>query len=394
MKKTILSALLIVGGILNMHAQFARGADISWCTEMEADGQKFYNAQGVETDIFVLMKQIGMTAIRLRVWVNPASYGYGAWCDKADVIAKAKRAHEQGFDLMIDFHYSDFFTDPSTQNTPLDWKDYSLDQLKTAVAEHTNDVLQALKDEGITPKWIQIGNETSNGMIWPKGKINWDKAKNTRFADYASLSNAGYDAAKGVFPDAIIIVHHDNAYQSLVWFYQEFKNAGGKFDTIGLSHYPDYDKWNSTESDVASNLNAANSVKALGQTFNVPVMIVETGFDSWNPTLAKQVMQDLFDRMTALSQCAGIFYWEPEVNGTWKPQYYNTLGWGAYKKGAFSSNNRPTAALDPFKSSSTAIDNIKCPAKDTELYYDLQGRRIAPTKKGIYIHQNNKVAVR
>ncbi len=394
MKKIILSLLLIAGGIVSMHAQFARGADISWCTEMEANGQKFYNAQGEETDIFVLMKQIGMTAIRLRVWVNPTDYGYGPWCDKADVLAKAKRAKEQGLDLMIDFHFSDFFTDPGTQTTPLDWKDYSLEQLKTAVAGHTTDVLQALKNEDITPKWIQIGNETSNGMIWPKGKIDWNKAKNTRFADYAALSNAGYDAAKEVFPNAIIIVHHDNAYQSLVWFYQEFKTAGGKFDMIGLSHYPDYSKWNSTEENVASNANAASSVKSLGQSLGVSVMVVETGFDSWNPTLAKQVMQDLFDRMTSLPKCAGIFYWEPEVNGTWKPQYYDTIGWGAYKKGAFSSNNRPTAALDPFKGNDTAINNIQHPTSDAEPYYDLQGRRIASTKKGICIHKNNKVVVR
>ena len=393
MRKILLSALLLIGGIVCAHAQFARGADISWCTEMEADGQKFYNAQGVETDIFALMKQLGMTAIRLRVWVNPTAYGYGAWCDKADVVAKAKRAKAQGLDLMIDFHYSDFFADPSSQDTPIDWKDYSIDQLKTAVANHTTDVLQALNAEGITPKWVQVGNETTQGMLWPKGLIVWNSTKNTRFADYAALNNAGYDAAKAVFPNVMVIVHHDNAYQDLAWYYEEFKTAGGKFDMIGLSHYPE-NNWNSTSASAVSNANAAKSVKALGEKFGVPVMLVETGFDIENPTLAKQVMQDLFDRMTALTQCAGIFYWEPEANNTWKPNYYTTLGWNAYKKGAFSSDNRPTAALDPFKGSDTAIDQIKRAANDAEPYYDLQGRRVAPTKKGIYIHQNNKIVVR
>ena len=163
MKRLLITALLLTA-LTVVQAQsttFARGADISWCTEMEADGQKFYNADGIETDIFALMKEIGMSAIRLRVWVNPTKYGYGAWCDKADVIAKAKRAHAQGLDLMIDFHYSDFFADPKRQDTPLEWKDYDLEQLKTAVADHTKDVLQALKDEGIEPKWVQVGNETN-----------------------------------------------------------------------------------------------------------------------------------------------------------------------------------------------------------------------------------------
>ena len=152
----MLAAMLATGGAQQAMAQsgegtqevaFARGADISWCTEMEAAGRKFRNASGTETDIFVLMKEIGMTAIRLRVWVNPEQYGYGAWSDKADVIAKAKRAHEQGLDLMIDFHYSDFFTDPGTQTMPKDWAGKSATEVRSALASHTKEVLQALKDE-------------------------------------------------------------------------------------------------------------------------------------------------------------------------------------------------------------------------------------------------------
>lgn len=87
-----------------------RGADISWCTEMENDGAAFYDSNGRETDIFALMKEIGMSAVRLRVWVDPASIGYGAYSDKADVVAKAKRAHNNGLDIMIAFHYSDLKT--------------------------------------------------------------------------------------------------------------------------------------------------------------------------------------------------------------------------------------------------------------------------------------------
>ena len=83
---------------------------------MEANGHVFRNADGTETDIFALMREIGMTAIRLRVWVNPSLFGYGAWCNKTDVLNKARRAHAQGMDLMIDFHYSDFFADPGSRS--------------------------------------------------------------------------------------------------------------------------------------------------------------------------------------------------------------------------------------------------------------------------------------
>ena len=103
---------------------------------MEADGRHFYDAQGTETELMALMRQIGMTAVRLRVWVNPEKV-YGAWSDKADVLAKARRAQAAGLEVMIDFHYSDFFADPGRQTKPVAWGSYSMAQLKQAVADHT-----------------------------------------------------------------------------------------------------------------------------------------------------------------------------------------------------------------------------------------------------------------
>ena len=207
MKRNITILLLLVACISAAAQDFARGADISWATEMEADGRKFYTNDGVATDIFALMKQIGMNAIRLRVFVDPEGYGYGPWCDKADVVAKAKRAQAQGLDVMIDFHYSDFFTDPGRQNVPKAWDGYTMEQVKDAIANHTTDVLQALNDSGISPKWVQVGNETNSGIAMDYGKIDWDKTGASRFANYTLLSNAGYDAVKSEFPDAKVIVH-------------------------------------------------------------------------------------------------------------------------------------------------------------------------------------------
>ena len=161
--RRIFTALLLLLSLTAVKAQndFVRGADVSWGTEMEASGKKFYTTSGQETELFALMKAIGMNAVRLRVWVNPLGYGYGAWCDQADVVNKAERAHEQGLDVMIDFHYSDFFADPSRQKMPKDWSGYTFDQVKAAVADHTKEVLTALKQKGVEPKWVQVGNETT-----------------------------------------------------------------------------------------------------------------------------------------------------------------------------------------------------------------------------------------
>lgn len=399
--KRIFTSLLFLLSLVAVKAQntFARGADVSWCTEMEADGKKFYNASGQETELMALMKEIGMNAIRLRVWVNPLDYGYGAWSDKADVIQKAERAHQQGLDLMIDFHYSDFFADPERQEKPKDWSSYTLDQLKTAIADHTKDVLNALKEKGIKPKWVQVGNETNNGMIFGSGKIDWDKSGSARYSNYVALSNAGYDAVKEVLPDAYVIIHIANAYNAADydgWFYKEFKEAGGKFDMIGLSHYPDWTDWNSTQSGVASNANAANSVKKLGDLFKVPVMIVETGFSNQDASKASEVMTDLFNKTKDLSQCAGIFYWEPQVDGVWKPDYYSTLGWGAYNMGAFTTGGKPTAALNAFGDGATGIQQVpKVQSDEPTLWFDLTGHQHTTPRKGLYIqkkgHETHKV---
>ena len=109
---------------------FVKGADLGWITEMEATGKKFYNAAGVETEGFALMKSLGINTIRLRVWVNPSP----AWNNAADVVAKAVRAKNLGIRLMINFHYSDSWADPGQQTKPAAWASLNLANLKTALA--------------------------------------------------------------------------------------------------------------------------------------------------------------------------------------------------------------------------------------------------------------------
>ena len=255
MQKSILKILLAVSIQLSVfsfqlsaqepNVPFAAGVDISWCTEMEADGMKFYDLNGNETEIYQLMSDIGMTATRIRVWVNPETYGpkgtaYGPWSNKVDVVAKCKRAHAAGLDILIDFHYSDYFADPGKQAKPGAWAGHSFDQLKSDIAAHTKDVLGAIKAEGIDVKWVQVGNETSGGMVYDDGRIMWNTSSlAASWQRYAALSNAGYDAVKSVYPNAYVIVHHDNGDKDNSTYYQTFKQYGGKFDMIGLSYYPD-----------------------------------------------------------------------------------------------------------------------------------------------------------
>ena len=204
------------------HPAFYYGADVSWATEMEHDGKTFKNASGVTQDIFVILKGLGQNITRLRIWVDPSRDG---WCGFDDVLAKAKRAKAAGLEIMIDFHYSDFFADPGRQDTPEAWQSLSHANLVTKVSDYTKEVLTGLKQQGITPTYVQVGNETRLGMLWPDGKIaNAGNASN--YANYVALSNAGYNAVKAIFPDTKVIIHMNNAYQDLEWWFNNFTAAG------------------------------------------------------------------------------------------------------------------------------------------------------------------------
>lgn len=320
---------------------YAYGADCSWITEEEADGVLFYDSVGNPQEGMRLMRDHGMNSVRLRVWVNHKT----GWCNQEDVLVKAKRAADLKLRVMIDFHYSDYFADPSRQTTPEAWKNYSLDQLLQAVADHTTEVLEALKAEGITPEWIQVGNETRNGMLWPTGKL-WDKNGDlpNGWNNYAALTTAGYNACKAVFPDAIVIVHIDNAYENNNWFFRNLKNNGGKFDMIGLSHYPMMTEWTGKTWQETNRL-AAQNIQLLYNEFKCPIMVTEIGTLASKEAEAVKVIEDFRERVDKWDYMKGIFYWEPQIYNNWKPKEYATDGWGAYQMGAFNSKGQPNEAL-------------------------------------------------
>lgn len=335
---------------------FAKGADISWATEMEHDGRTFKKKDGKTAALLDVLKDCGVNAIRLRVWVKP----YSGWSGKNDVVAVAKKVKAAGMKLMIDFHYSDFFADPGRQVIPSDWtadKD-DLEKMCKHVSDHTTDILTTLKNAGVDVTWIQIGNETRDGMLFPSGSLQFSN-KNKEFASYVKLSNAGYDAAKAIFPNAYVMPHQNNAfdYNNKKWWFTQFKAQGGKMDMIALSHYPQLQSNAET-----ANAQALNTISSLAKDLKVPVMVAEIGFKTpENEATAKSLFQSFMTDVQQISDCAGVFYWEPEVDGSWKPAIYNSTTaltqytgitqsgtWEAYKLGAFKTDGSPTSVMDVF----------------------------------------------
>lgn len=312
---------------------FAKGADISWATEMASRGFKFYNEAGEERECTALLKEIGFNSVRFRVWVNPAD----GWCNKEDVLNKCRTAKALGMNIMIDFHYSDWWADPQKQNIPAAWKDYDLDRMVSAVSEHTIEVLEYLKDNGIEVTWVQVGNETRTGMLWPVGKLTDDNPYS-----YCRLSNAGYDAVKSIYPDAIVIIHNDNGWDISLnnWFWNLIGKGGAKYDMIGLSLYPSYwddatksyPDWNTKCRQFISNIVQIHSSSAK------PIMLVEFGMPVSQPEKAEAALKFLLDGTSSYDWFKGIFLWEPE----------SERSRSGYDYGAFS-DGKPTIALNPFK---------------------------------------------
>lgn len=308
---------------------FAKGADMSWITEMEANGEKFFtpSPNPQETECMTLLRDYcGVNSIRLRVWVHP----YTCWNAIPDVVNKARRATDLGLRTMIDFHFSDSWADPGQQHMPKAWEGVSLAQLQDSVAAHVAATLTALKEAGVTPEWVQIGNETTPGMMLPMGDI--EKAPE----QYTALNNAGYDAAKAVFPDVICIVHLDGGNDQ--WRFDRMFDAlevhGGKYDMIGMSVYPYWAEksgekggWEKVAKDCISN------IAHLKDKYGKPVMICEIGMPYDQANLCNKLISEMMK-----APVEGIFYWEPEA-----PAGYN----GGYMMGCFD-NGAPTEALDAF----------------------------------------------
>ena len=118
MRKLLIAFLFTVISINNTNAQdkntFWLGADISGTTQLESNGEKLYNTKGDIKENTALMKELGLNAVRLRVWVNPR----GGWSGAEDVLEMAKRAKYYDMAVMIDFHYSDWWADPGKQHIP------------------------------------------------------------------------------------------------------------------------------------------------------------------------------------------------------------------------------------------------------------------------------------
>lgn len=317
-----------------MPADFIKGADISTLLEAEQHGAKFYNQNGQQQDAIAILKANGVNYVRLRLWVDPQdasgkTYGGGS-NNLENTIALAKRVKAQGLKLLLDFHYSDFWTDPGKQFKPKAWEKMDYPQLKTAIHDYTRDTIARFKQEGVLPDMVQIGNEINGGMLWPEGK-SWGQGGG-EFDRLAGLLNAAISGLKenltgGEQVKIMLHLAEGTKNDTFRWWFDEIAKRGVPFDIIGLSMYT---YWNGPISALKANMDD------ISKRYNKDVIVVEAAYgytldncdNAENSFQAKEekdggypgTVQGQYDYIHDLMQSVidvpdhrgkGIFYWEP-----------------------------------------------------------------------------------
>ena len=313
--------------------EFVKGADIGWLQQMEAMGYKFYNDNGREEDCFKILKDHGINTIRLRTWVNPSSNKISGHNSKTETVTMAVRAQKWGMRVMINFHYSDSWADPGKQKKPAAWEGHEFSQLLKDVYDYTHDVMSDLKKAGVLPEWVQVGNETPGGMIYPEGSVaNWPQL--------AQIINKGYEAIKAVSPLSKVILHIDqgnNNQRFRTWF-DNAKSHGAKYDVIGLSYYP---YWLQGKPDYTLSIDdLGKNMNDMVARYGKEVMVVEVGGEDTKPQNTYDMLVAVIQKVKAVpnGKALGVIYWEPQ----------GAKSWSGYSLSAWGEDGRPTKALDAF----------------------------------------------
>lgn len=254
------------------------GVDLSVMEELKDYNPKYYY-KGKEIEPFhFFADHCKISAVRIRLWHNPYDeegrpYG-GGTNDLKTFIKLAQKAQKEGMDVILDFHYSDFYVDPSRQIIPKAWKNMNFHEVVDALYGYTYETLKTIKENDINLIGIQIGNEITHGMVWPFGdnEKTFDEEKGGGFEGLCKLLKAGCKASKEVFPDAKTIIHieHSGSWDMQNWYFTNIVNQGVEFDVIGESYYP---YWHGPFSMFK------DCITRLKEKFHKDIWVVELGYE-------------------------------------------------------------------------------------------------------------------
>lgn len=327
------------------HEEFVMGVDLSFVNGLEDNGAKYFDETGAK-DPFKIMKESGANLVRVRLWHSPKwqenIYGSQKYSTLSDVEKTISRAKANGMAVNLDLHYSDNWADPAKQETPAAWQNLSLDILKDSVYQYTLKVLNHLNSKNLVPEYIQIGNETNGGVMFPRGQVI-----NNQWNNFGQLLSAGLKAVKDFEASSgkdLKTILHVAQLQNADWWANGVINTAkvNDFDILGISHYF---LW----SNVHDMNTIRNNIADLSYKFKKKIMIVETAYpwtsaskDNYPNIISgnvgesgyaisaeeqKRYMEDLTEAIF-LGGGSGIMYWEPAwISTNMKDQWGTGSSW-------------------------------------------------------------------
>jgi len=341
--------------------QFVNGVDISMLKQVEENGGLFYE-DGVQIDPIQIFKNKGINTARIKIWHAP-SLNHN---NLESVLEIANRANSVGLDLFLDFHYSDSWADPSSQSKPLAWVDLNFETLCDSIEQYSRHVITKLKNQNTLPKYVQIGNETDCGLLWPDGYVcdesdnefQWNKLRSL-FMHAIEGVNSAIDTQ-----DTLEIISHVSSGGN--WFFSNLLETGIDIDILSISYYP---MWHGALNDLN------NNIEALGNQFQKPILIAETAYPftlQWNDNtnnilgFETQILEDyeateegqflfLRDLITLVNENdygLGICYWAPDWIST------NQFGSPWENQTLFDFDGELLDAISVFDNSSVEIKSV------------------------------------
>lgn len=332
MKAWLAAALLMVaGGADAQHAPRLLGGDLSMLPVYEEAEVVYRDYGGKPVELLPWLKSQGWNTVRVRLFVNPENAsdqhkGEGVCQDLDYVLRFARQIKAAGLQWMLDFHYSDTWADPGKQFIPKAWEGLVADVMADSVYQHTRQTLVTLRKAGVAPRYIQVGNEITNGMLWPTAKVN--PYKDANWQVLAQMVRSGVKACREVCPDAQLIIHTEKAgdTKATCLYYERLKQLDVDYDVIGLSYYP---MWHGTIPHLGHTLDSLTTLFP-----EKPIMIVEAAayYSHENDPWAKDPNQfaeffpisvqgqlmftrQLVQLLNRHPQVMGLFWWFPEENG-------------------------------------------------------------------------------
>lgn len=396
------------------------GGDISALPLYEQYNSPYKDVKGnnISNLLTWFVEDCGWNTFRVRIFVNPTKKDHSGTSnptvcqDLAFVTALGKRIKDAGAYFMLDFHYSDTWVDATHIQAPSVWKGISDAAMADSVSAYTHRVLQTLKAAGATPDLVQVGNEIMYGLC--DIKIHPNDTVNGNWNGYLGLLKAGCNTVRELCPEAKIIIHTDRPTNATYNFkyYNKLRKNGVDFDIIGLSYYPFWHGYLTSEQvkDKQDKNNLVRAIDYLKSQFpEKEVHIVECAYnfqwwpssgvnydtrDAWPCSVAGQYrfVKDLVDNLKPLENVDGISYWFPEEagngdKGTVIPSWQNRGFWNEdktqtghtiNKTGSVTGNKTAADVCAPYylgtflPEKPTAIDAISTPVKAAKTLRDGQ----------------------